>query len=239
MSLMNAASCVGFGRLGDTAYMFQYAGAESKGMYLTNELSHLFSLASVLGPGRTPAAMIFAAKSCAEVYARVQKSIVPENKRSAGFVDFRDAHRNTDVPVHLLPCDETGAKQLAVMARAGYGAKIARAAFGERWNPCDGEIPDADGCVGSIPLIVGVGMDIKRAERVWNAAKRLGRKEVMLAALPKQLSALYVGLLPEGGLVTPLSIGDDLLAAAFGKDFSLCGPEYAPATDAGGGFIHV
>ncbi len=36
--IMNCANCAGFAHMGDTAFMFQYIGPESPGMYLSNEL---------------------------------------------------------------------------------------------------------------------------------------------------------------------------------------------------------
>jgi hypothetical protein len=238
MSVMNAASCAGFGRFGDAAHMFLYVGRESGGMYLANELSHLHNLSSVTGAG-VPAAMIFAGKSYGEVCARVQKRLLPKGKNAKGFVDFCDAYERAEIPVRFLSLDETGALQLAVMSESDHGAKIARAAFGERWEPRDAEIPEADGHVGRIPLVVGVDADVRRAAKAWETARKLGRKEAMLAALPAQIRGLYLGLLPKDGFVTPLSIGDDVLRAAFGKGFSLHEPDIAPAADSKGGFIHV
>jgi hypothetical protein len=238
-NLMNAASCAGFGHFGDAAHMFFYVGKESGGMYLTNELSHLHNLSPVFGAGRRASAMIFAGKSYAEVYARVQKSLMPKKGGAKGFVDYSEAYERTEIPIRLLSCDETGAMQLAVISRPGYAAAIARAAFSERWNPRDAEIPEADGRVGDIPLIISADMDVRRAKKVWESAKRLGRKEVMLAALPAQINSLYIELLPKNGLVTPLSIEADLLATAFGKGFSLYSPKTLPAEDGKGGFIRV
>jgi hypothetical protein len=239
-NLMNAASCAGFGRFGDAAHMFVYAGRESGGMYLANELSHLHNLSSAFGAGpRAPSAMIFAGESYGEVYARVQNGIAGKRKNPKGRVDFREVYERAETPISLLSCDETGALQLAVMSNPGHRAKIARAAFGERWAPVDAEIPEADGAVRGIPLIVGVDMDVRRAVKVWESARRLGRKEVMLAALPAQIKSFYLSVLPECGLVTPLSIENDLLKVAFGSGFSLYEPQALPAKDGKGGFIRV
>jgi hypothetical protein len=237
-NLMNAAACAGFGRFGDGTYMFLYAEAESGGMYLVNELSHLHNLTAVTGTNARPA-MIFAGKTYGGVYARVLKSLVPKNKNVKGFVDFHEAYKKAEIPIHLLSADETGALQLAVMARPDCKAKIARAAFGERHTPFDPEIPEADGAVCGLPLIVGIDMDIRRAKKVWEKAAALGRKEVLLAALPAQIKSFYLSVLPRGGIVTPLAAPDELLSSAFGKGFSLWEPELLPAKDAKGEFIRV
>jgi hypothetical protein len=207
-------------------------------MYLANELSHLHNLSSVFDRGkRIPLAMIFAVAGYAEVYERVQKSLMP--KAGNGFVDYCEVYGRAEIPVKLLSCDEVGALQLAVMSRPLYKADIARTAFGQELLSRDDEIPEADGRVRDMPLIIGVDMDIRRALRIWEAAERLGRKEVLLAALPGQLHSLYIGLLPKSGIVTPLAIETDLLSSAFGKDFSLYNPKALPAKDGKGNFIRV
>jgi hypothetical protein len=240
-NLMNAASSSGFGRFGGATYMFLYAGHESRGMYLTNELAHLHNLSSAFGAEpRGSSVIVFAGASYAEVHARVQKSLMPgKNEKTNCYVDFHEVYKRAEIPISLLSCDETGALQLAVMSNKDHKAKIARASFGEKWESIDTDIPEADGRVRDMPLIIGVDMDIRRAKRIWEAAERLGRKEVLLAALPGQLHSIYIGLLPKSGIVTPLAIETDLLSSAFGKDFSLYDPKALPAKDEKGDFIRV
>jgi hypothetical protein len=239
-NLMNAASCAGFGRWGDAMYMLQYAGAESRGMYLSNELSRLRSLAAVYGGLNAPAAMIFAGESCAEVYERVQKAAPREAQSRAvrGFTDYSDAYRLCDVPVHLLSCDETGAMQLAVMSEPGYREKIAFAAFGGKLTR-DADIPGADGCVDGRPLVIAADMDVRRVFRVIAEAQRLGRREVMLAALRGQIRDFWLKILPKDKGVTPLVIGENVLTAAFGKPVSLYTPPRGAAVDKNGELIYA
>jgi hypothetical protein len=115
-NLMNAASCTGFGHWGDKAYMLQYAGPDSRGMYLTNEMSHFHKLSSVFDAGRqTPKAMILAGPGYHQIYKRLQKRLPSDNRAGKAFIDYADAYNRSDMPIHLLSCDETGARQLAVM----------------------------------------------------------------------------------------------------------------------------
>jgi hypothetical protein len=234
-NLMNAASCVGFDHRGDGIYMLQYVGAESRGMYLSNEASQLRRLAAVYG--NTPSAMIFAGGSYAEVYNRVQKRLPEGSHTIRGYVDYADAYRLCDVPIHLLSCDDTGAAQLAVMSESGYREKIAYAAFGDKLTP-DPDI-SADGCVDGSPLVIAADMDVRRVMNVIAAARRLNRREVMLAALRGQIRDFWLKILPKDKFVTPLVIGDNVLESAFGKRITLYTPPPGAAADRRGELIYA
>jgi hypothetical protein len=185
--------------------------------------------------------MIFAGESCAEVYERVQRAAPRESQSRAvrGFTDYADAYRLCDVPVHLLSCDETGAFQLAIMSEPGYRDKIAFAAFGDKWARRDPDIPDADGCVDGCPLVIAADMDVRRVFRVIAEAQRLGRREVMLAALRGQIRDFWLKILPKDKGVTPLVIGENVLTAAFGKPITLYTPPRGAAVDKNGDLIYA
>jgi hypothetical protein len=221
-NLMNAASCIGLGHWGDSAYMIQYTGPDNHGMYLTNELTHFNNMASLFdGRRHTPMSLIFAGPDYKRIYERLQKRLPAGGYKGKGYVDFADVYRQAELPIHLLSCDETGARQLAVMMEPDYKSKIARAAFGGDWQPIDPGIPEADGCVNGNPLVIAVDMDLRRVERVIDAARRRGRRETMVAALQEQNRPFYKSILPKDGFVISLSIPPDVLEKAFGKPLSL------------------
>jgi len=221
-NLMNAASCIGFGHWGDTAYMLQYAGPDSRGMYLTNELNHFHNLSSVFDARRrAPMAMIFAGPDYKQIYDRLQKPLPADGYKGKGYVDFADVYKQADIPISLLSCNETGARQLAVMMIPDYKTKIARASFGESWQPVDPGIPEVDGAVNGNPLVIAVDMDLRRVERVIDAARRQGRRETMVAALQEQNRPFYLSILPRDRFVIPLSIKPEVLESAFGKPLML------------------
>jgi hypothetical protein len=237
-NLMNAASCVGFGHWGDRAYMLQYVGADSKGMYLDNEIRQLNNLSSVFSANiRIPKVMIFAGDSYTQIYERVHNSLLPPKRSQRGYTDYAEVYKLSEVPIHLLPCDESGAFQLAVMCETEYITKIARAAFGQRWRPIDPDIDDADGSVDGAPIVIGVDMDVRRVLRVITTARNQGRREVMVAALKEQMRDFYLGILPKAKFVTPLGIGEDVLETAFGKHLTLYTPTRDPARDESGAYI--
>jgi hypothetical protein len=221
-NLMNAATCAGFGHWGNRAYMLQYVSPENGGMVLTNELAHLHNLASVFDETlSTPSALIFAGESYARIYEQLKAAVPTARHGKKGFLDFWHVYRKADLPIYLLACNETGARQLALMRQGNYAAKIARAAFGDRWTPRDPAIPEADGCVDGSPLLIAADMDLRRAVRVQTLARQQRRQELMLAALPEQLREIYAPLLPGDGATTLLAIEKPVLQAAFGKEFSL------------------
>jgi hypothetical protein len=241
VNLMNAASCIGFGHWGNTAYILQYAGKDSRGMYFANELSQLHRLAPVFDESlSTPSAMILAGGSYAEVYERVHSHVLPKTDTVRGYADYSDAYRLCELPVHLLSCDETGAMQLAVMCEPNYREKIAFAAFGDKWTRRDEQIPDADGCVDGCPLVIAVDMDVRRVMRVISEAQSLGRREIMLAALREQIKNFYLSVIPKDKGVTPLIIRDSLLYTSFGRRITLYSPDASsPAPGKDGGVIRA
>ena len=239
INLMNAASCIGFGNWGNCAYMLQYVGADSRGMYQANEMAQFHNLSSVFSKAlRYPKAMIFAGGSYSEVYDRVHRRVLPHSKSARSYIDYSEVYADLDIPIHLLSCDETGATQLVIMRQPDYNARIARAAFGERIR-ADDEIPDADGRVDDFAFIVGVDMDVRRVLRIIEAARKLGRSEVVIAALPKQMD-FFTPLFADDELVTLRAIPEAVLQTAFGDAIRLFEPDStAPAITRTGGTINA
>ncbi|MCL2202163.1 MAG: hypothetical protein FWB75_09380 [Oscillospiraceae bacterium] len=221
-NLMNAANCAAFGNWGNVGYMLQFISANSFGMYLTNELRHLHNLSSIFSSTlKTPLAMIFAGISYTNIYVQLHSTQHSPRHGKNGFHDFWDVYQKTEMPIHLLSCDETGATQLALMRQTDHKPRIAKAALGKDWTAQNNQIPEADGCVGATPLIIAADMDVRRVLKVCDKARNLGQQEVMLAALESQVEEFYPRVLPHDGLVTFLSIDQALIDEAFGGDFSL------------------
>ena len=221
-NMMSAASCAGFGHWGDKGYMLQYVSPESCGMYLTNELTQLRNMSAIFDPAlNAPLAMIFAGPRYGDVYKQLTANTPSARHGKHSFYDYWDVYRKTDMPIHLLSCDETGAGQLALMRQPDYNARIARAALGDAWIPYDEQIPDADGCLGGDPLVIAADMDVRRVQRVCAAARELGRGKVMIAAFKSQINEFYAEILPDDSFIKRLSISQPILDKAFGNGFSL------------------
>ena len=235
---MSTANFSGFGHWGNKAYMLQYVGSESVGMYMGKETEYFERLASIFDKSlKTPSALILAGSSYEQVHKQIHDAAPSKRHGVKSFNDFWDVYRKTDLPVHLLSCDELGAKQLALMCRPDYNAKIARASFGADWVTHDNEIPEADGCYESDPVVIVADMNLRRLDRVCAAAKELGRTKVYAAAFIEQIPFLHK-ILPAGIPVTTLEI-DTVINTDF-KNLSLYSlDKYSAATGLKGVVIHV
>ena len=221
-NLLSAATCAGFGHWGDKGYILQYVSPDRSGMYLSNELRQLYNLSSIFSGGlNTPLAMVFAGESYMDIHKQLNSCAASNRHGKRGYKDYWDVYRISDMPIHLLSCDETGAIQLAIMRQPGYIAKIAKTALGADWTPLDEGIPEADGHVRGSPLVIAADMDVRRVFRVCESARGLGRPEVLVAALKGQIDGLYKNVLPRDGMAKLLCIDLPVLSDAFGKGFSL------------------
>lgn len=120
-----------------------------------------------------------------------------------------------------------------------YRTRIAQAAFGARWKPEDDRLPEADGHVDGNPLVIAVDMDLRRLERVCRDACQQGRREILVAALEGQMSGLLLDQFPRRAPVRALRINTQVLAAAFGENFSAGDPWPNEPLRWKGGLIHV
>jgi len=222
--LMNASNCIGFGHWGNTAYILQYVSAESIGMYQKPELTLLNNLLSVFDTGlNTPQALLLAGSSYYQVYKQITDTTPSSRHGKKSFNDFWDVYRTIDMPVHLLSCDEVGAMQLKLMSQPDYNTKLANAAFygyGDKWDPVDGEIPEADGKYEGNPMVIACDMNIRRVNRVCASARSLGRSGVYVAAFEGQIPDL-TNMLPTDIKITRCKIDTSTYKKAFSETLSL------------------
>lgn len=239
-NLMNAASCIGFGHWGGCAYILQYASQRSSGFFMNNELSHLHNLSSVFSERMdTPQAMILAGESYRSIYELLSNKTASERNGKKGYLDYSQAYPRLSIPVFLVACDDTGVMQLTIMRQENYRSRIAQAAFGARWEPQDGRLPESDGHVDGNPLVIAVDMDMKRLERVCRDASQQGRREILVAALEGQMSGLLLENFPRGAPIRALRINRQVLAAAFGKKCVAGDPWPNEPLKWKGGLLHV
>ena len=186
-----------------------------------------------------PQALLLAGESYRSIYAVLSRTTPTQRNGKKGFVDYSQAYPRLGLPACLLSCDDTGALQLAIMRQPEYRASIARAAFGARWMPDDGRIPEADGQVDGNPLVIAVDMDLRRLERVCRDARQQGRKEILVAALDGQMSGLLLDFFPKGVPIRPLRVNSKVLSVAFRGQCVLGDPWPDAPLNWKGGLVHV
>jgi len=239
-NLMNAAGCAGFGHWGDMAYMILYVSETNSGFFMNNELAHLHNLASVFSERLdTPQALILAGASYPAIYKILTRKTTSDRNGKKGYVDYSQAYPRLGIPACLLPCDDTGALQLAIMRQTDYCPRIAQAAFGARWKAEDDRLPEADGHVDGNPLVIALDMDLRRLDRICRDARQQGRKEILVAALEGQMSGLLLDYFPRDIPVRPLRINARVLSVAFGGECVLGDPWPEEPLKRKGGLAHV
>ena len=180
-----------------------------------------------------------AGESYRSIYEMLSNQTPSGRNGKKGFTDYSQAYPRLGIPVYLVSCDDTGAMQLAIMRQMDYRTRIAQAAFGARWKPEDDRLPEADGHVDGNPLVIAVDMDLRRLERVCRDACQQGRREILVAALEGQMSGLLLDQFPRRAPVRALRINTQVLAAAFGENFSAGDPWPNEPLRWKGGLIHV
>ena len=131
-------------------------------------------------------AFIFAGNSYSDILGELEDGETSTGDKS---VRYGEAYWNIPMPVHLLSCDITGAKQLRIMALPDYRKRLAIASFGSSLAPSI--IEESDGTYESIPCVIGVDMDLKRIARVHDNAMNAGHKQIIIVALQEQNEKIF------------------------------------------------
>ena len=227
--MLNASQCAAFAHWGDTAYMMFYVTGASGGFHLAHELALFHALLPVFRlPPDMPLALVFAGVSYkAIVYELSKKEAESKNKT----MSYSKAYREAPVPVHLLSCDEVGAKQLAMMKHDGYRRLVLNKLLGESgWMPAAEDW--LDGYLNDRPLILGADMNVRCVESFVRLGLQM-HDMVSVVVLEEQFP-VYDKLLPKAG-VKLLSFQAEQL----GEFGALHTPVCEPIQTEAGAYIHV
>ena len=107
--------------LGSTYYAVHYIYSGIGRMAVNDELA-AFHNHTNFGKD-TQRAFLFAGASYADI---IEELKVRDEKRDTKLIRYSEAYRGLHYPVHLLSCDETGARQLQIMAVPDYRVKLAK-----------------------------------------------------------------------------------------------------------------
>ncbi len=96
-----------------------------------------------------------------QAMACILEELKARGKKSEGkLIRYSEAYRELHYPIHLLSCDETGARQLQIMAVPYYREKLARLMLRSAYQPPPEDAPawDATSQNGH-PFVIGADME--------------------------------------------------------------------------------
>lgn len=137
----------------------------------------------------TQRAFLFAGASYADI---IEELKVRDEKRDTKLIRYSEAYRGLHYPVHLLSCDETGARQLQIMAVPDYRVKLAKLMLRSAYRPPPEDAPAWDATYQNRPFVIGADMNLRRIDAAIASAKKRGCLPISLAALDAQGDAVLL-----------------------------------------------
>ncbi len=181
-------------------------------------------------------AFIFAGESYADIIAELRDCNHGEDAKK---VRYGDAYRASTFPIHLLPCNDTGAKQLRIMSVPGYRQWFAKATLQSEYAPPPPGVPEWDAMFRGAPFVMAADMDLRRIDRAVAAAKRRGFPAVSMAALEAQASDVLYPRYADTGKAKVFVLTPEMEGELFGDRLALHAPEATPYRNAKGEYINA
>lgn len=224
----------GIAALGDILYAAYFVTAGITAFSLDDEL-RIFSnnTASLLVKQK---AFFFVGSSYAAVLDEVEQITLPFGGRA---LSYGEAYRRLGQPVHLVSCDNIGAKQLALMAVPDYRQKLTRAALDEKYEPIPADVPNCDALFLGCPFVMAADMDLRRVDAIYDAAIRSGYAQITLAALEEQCDAVFYARYRDTGKARVFVLPPSTISKVLGHTLALCTPPGTPYLTPEGGVLHV
>ena len=169
----------------------------------------------------TRRAFLFAGPS----YGCILEELKARGKKSEGkLIRYSEAYRELHYPIHLLSCDETGARQLQIMAVPYYREKLARLMLRSAYQPPPEDAPAWDGLYNGHPFVIGADMELRRIDAAIRMARERNCLPIALAALDAQGSAVLLARYADPGYATVYKVTDGVLTKLFGHAPALYEP---------------
>ena len=193
-------------RLGDTLYAAHFVCPNIGDMLLIDELNAFMNNTARIENVRR--AFIFAGTSYENILEELDQ---PVGRGSTRYVSYADALRQIEIPVHLLPCDATGAMQLRLMEIQDYRQELSRAALKGQYTPPPSDVLSWDAMFEGKPFVVAADMDLRRIEAAIQVAKERGLGPISMVALKPQVDAVLKRRYREKGLARVFTLKDEML----------------------------
>ena len=166
----------------------------------------------------TQRAFLFAGASYADI---IEELKVRDEKRDTKLIRYSEAYRGLHYPVHLLSCDETGARQLQIMAVPDYRVKLAKLMLRSAYRPPPEDAPAWDATYQNRPFVIGADMNLRRIDAAIASAKKRGCLPISLAALDAQGDAVLLRRYKDTGYAVIYKVTESVLTELFGHPPSL------------------
>ena len=136
-------------------------------------------------------------------------------------IRYSEAYRGLHYPVHLLSCDEPGARQLQIMAVPDYRVKISKLMLRSAYRPPPEDAPAWDAIYQNRPFVIGADMNLRRIDAAIASAKKRGCLPISLAALDAQGDAVLLRRYKDTGYAVIYKVTESVLTELFGRPPSL------------------
>ena len=202
--------------LGNTYYAVHYICPGIGRMAVNDELK-AFHNHTNFGVG-TNRAFLFAGPTYNDV---IEELKIYGEKKDTKLIRYGDVYRGLTSPIHLLSCDETGARQLQIMAVPDYRMKISKLMLRSAYRPPPEDAPAWDATYQNRPFVIGADMNLRRIDAAIASAKKRGCLPISLAALDAQGDAVLLRRYKDTGYAVIYKVTESVLTELFGRPPSL------------------
>lgn len=192
--------------LGDTYFAVHYVSPGIGRMAVNDELA-AFHNHTNFGK-ETKRAFLFAGQTYAEVIEEIRGC---DEKKDTKLIRYGEAYRGLTYPIHLLSCDETGARQLQIMTVPEYRARLTELMLKSAYRPAPKDTPEWDALYKGSPFVIGVDMNLRRIDAAIKTAKKRGCLPISLAALDGQGDAVLLSRYKDTGFAVVYKVTDRVL----------------------------
>ena len=209
--------------LGNTYYAVHYICPGIGRMAVNDELK-AFHNHTNFGVG-TNRAFLFAGPTYNDV---IEELKIYGEKKDTKLIRYGDVYRGLTSPIHLLSCDETGARQLQIMCVPNYREKLAGLMLKGAYQPPPDDAPAWDGMFNGSPFVVGVDMNLRRIDAAVKFAKKKDCLPILLAALDGQGDAVLLSRYRDAGDAKVYTVTEKVLTNLFDRKPSIYTPPRTP-----------
>ncbi len=196
--------------LGDMICAMHYVCPGIGKLALTDELAAFSNQTAPFQDAKR--VFIFAGESYSDILTELEAS---DPDTDSKLTSYGGAYRCLQLPVHLLPCDGTGAAQLQIMAQPDYRRRLTRAALKSEYQPS--LLPAWDALFRGMPFIMSVDMDLRRLDAAVSAARQEGFQKIAVAALKGQAEAVLFPRCRDTGQARVFILTDEAVAEVTGR----------------------